>query len=158
MKRNLLPIAVAAFLLAVGACASAGPPGATTASTSKANPDSISAAEIETVPSVRNAYDIVQRLRPTWLTKAKSGGISISGSQMSAPGGSGILGGSAGGGAVLVFEDNSRVGDLSALNDISASSISAIRFMDAATATALLPGLSSQVFAGAIVVHLRTGR
>lgn len=153
MTKRLLAISLAALVSSAAACATTGKPTSTTAtSSSKPDPNLISTAEIDALPTVRDAYDVVLRLRPTWLTKAQVTGISMSGTRM---------GGSAGGsrgGVILVYLDNARLGDIASLKDLAASTVATIQFMDPATATALLPGLTSQVIAGAIVVHLRTGR
>jgi hypothetical protein len=158
MNNTLRVCGAAVVISAAFACATAGGSSPTTATASRVNPDSISLAEIDATQNLRNAYDVVQRLRPTWITKARSGGFSMSGTQINAPssGGSTALGGnSTGGGRIMVYLDDARMGTLSALSDIPISSIASIRFMDPATATALLPGLSTDVIAGAIVVHSR---
>jgi hypothetical protein len=78
------------------------------------------------------------------------GGIQVSG-------GSGVQSGSTGGG-LLVYLGSTRMGGPEALRDIPATSISALQYMDAATATARLPGIGSTVISGAIVATSRTGQ
>jgi hypothetical protein len=155
MKNHVSLLGVAAALAVVAACATSGTtPSAATSS--RVNPDSISLAEIEATPNVRNAYEIVQRLRPTWLTKARNSGISLSGTQVYTPtstGTAGMAGNSTSGGRILVYLDNTQLGDASTLSDVQTNSIGSIRFMDASTATALLPGVPPEVIAGAIVIH-----
>lgn len=160
MRRRFALFSSSTMIAAALACASAG--GTTGSSTGtptvKANADLIGATEID-AGSFRDAYDIVQRLRPTWLTKSRTsstqslGGIQVSGS---AGGMTGVQSGSAGGGLV-VYLDNYRMGGPEALRDISATSISSLQYMDAATATAKLPGLGSSVISGAIVATSRLG-
>lgn len=161
MKHYFHILRLIAAAITAAACASAGSGTATTASTTKLNPNLITTAEIDGTANLRDAYQTVQRLRPTWLTRAKTEGISMSGTTVggsgSRPTASGVDASSVGGN-VLVYLDNSRMGGLSALADIPVSAISTIQWMDPATATALLPGLSSYAIAGAIVVHSRTGR
>jgi hypothetical protein len=153
------------MLATLVACASSGgttPAAATTGTAAKAsspkvrtNPDLITKAEID-AGGYRDAYDVVQRLRPTWFTKAKSSGAqSMGGIQVS--GGSGVQSGSTGGG-LLVYLGSTRMGGPEALRDIPATSISALQYMDAATATARLPGIGSTVISGAIVATSRTGQ
>ena len=108
----------------------------------------ITTAEIDSEP-FRDAYDIVQRLRPSWFTQ-KSGtatarrmGTSSSNSAIGA--------------GLVVYLDNSRLGDVGALHQLSPRNLESLRFMDAATATAMLPGIGTSVVSGAIVAHSRRG-
>lgn len=148
--RVFLFTAVASSVIA---CSSSGNSTSISASQTKPNPNLISTAEIESVPNARDGREIIQKLRPTWLTRAKSEGITMSGTSMA-----GSVGNSSRGGLILVYLDNARLGDIRALSDIPINAISTIQFMDPSTATALLPGLSSYTIAGAIVVHSRAGR
>jgi len=130
----------------------------TAAAKNKANPELITTAEIEAA-NFRDAYEIVQRLRPNWFTKARaSSSGSLSGTQVSGSGGSmsGVQSGS-GGGTLVVYLDNTRMGGTDALRDMSASAIASLQYMDAATATAKLPGIGSTVVSGAIVATSRVG-
>jgi hypothetical protein len=155
MTNQVRFVAIAAVISGLAGCASAGTSASSTASTTKPNPNLISTTEIETTPNLRDAFQVVQRLRPNWLTKAKMEGVSMSGT-ISGGASRGGIDASSVGGAVAVYLDYSKLGDLKALYDIPISSIATIQWMDAATATALLPGLSSGAIAGAIVVHSRT--
>jgi hypothetical protein len=56
-----------------------------------------------------------------------------------------------------VYLDNARMGGPEALRDMSASSIQSLQYMDAATATAKLPGIGSSIVSGAIVATSRSG-
>jgi hypothetical protein len=140
------------------ACATAGANGAGGAAKTKTNSELITTAEID-AGTFRDAYDIVQRLRPNWFTKARaSSGGGLSGTQVSGSG-SGMTGVQSAGSGVglVVYLDNARMGGTETLRDMSASSISSLQYMDAATATAKLPGIGSSIVSGAIVVTSRTG-
>ena len=138
--RGLLRLSIALTFIGVTfACTpSANTPKA--ASTPKVNPDLISTAEIDS-QTFRDAYDVVQRLRPTWFTR-KSGGTSA---RRLGTAGSGLV----------VYLDNSRMGGIEALRQLNTAAIGSLQFMDAAVATATLPGLGSSVIAGAIVARAR---
>lgn len=129
-------------------CSSASSGGTKTAATPKANPEVISKAEIDAQP-FRDAYDIVQLLRPAWFSKTSGSsstrriGVSTSNSAIGA--------------GLLVYLDNARMGGVEALRQITPNAIESLRFMDAATATAMLPGIGSSVITGAIVAHSRRG-
>lgn len=110
------------------------------AAAAKVNPDLISTAEIDS-QSFRDAYDVVQRLRPTWFTR-KTGGNSAR-----------RLGAS--GSGLVVYLDNTRMGGIEALRQLNTSAIESLQFMDASIATATLPGLGSSVISGAIVARMR---
>lgn len=144
LLRMSIGLAVAA--VAVGCSASSG--ATPRSSTPKADPDLITASEISS-QSFRDAYDIVQRLRPNWFTR-KSGGSTARrmGTSPSS---------SAAGAGLLVYLNNARLGGVEALRQLSASSIESLRFVDAATATATLPGIGSSVVSGAIVVRMQGG-
>src|SRR6266542_361341 len=72
----------------------------------KVNQNLITTAEVDAATGMRDAYDLVQRLRPTWLTKERPAG-SMSGSVLGQTGGAG--------GGLLVYLDNARLGGVSAL-------------------------------------------
>jgi len=153
--RHLNAALVCCSIILAG-CATAGAGGGSAAEKTKA--DFISTAEIDG-GTFRDAYDIVQRLRPNWFTKARaSSGGGLSGTQVSGTG-SGMAGVQSGGGgaALVVYLDNARMGGTDALRDMSASSIRSLQYMDAATATAKLPGIGSSIVSGAIVATSRTG-
>jgi hypothetical protein len=159
MRRLPAMLSSCLMFAAVVACASGGgAPGSSSAKV-KTNPDVITTAEID-AGGFRDAYDVVQRLRPTWFTKARaSTSGSLSGTQVagSAGGMSGVQPLSAGGGLV-VYLDNTRMGGTEALRDMPATSIGSLQYMDAATATARLPGIGSSIITGAIVATARSGR
>lgn len=152
MVTNIRRLALSLSCALFTGCATAGGSATTTSSNSKPNPTLISTIEIETTANIKDAYEAVQRLRPNWLTHAQSEGFTLSGTSMA-----GSAGASSRGGVILVYFDNARLGGLPSLKEIPISNVGTIQFMDPATATALLPGLSSYTIAGAIVVHSRSG-
>ena len=142
-----MSIGVAVISVTLGCAASSGAAPRSSA-TPKSDPDVITTSEIESQP-FRDAYDIVQRLRPAWFTR-KSGSatarrIGVSGSSSSI------------GAGLLVYLNNARLGGVDALRQLSASNIESLQFLDAATATATLSGIGSSVVSGAIVVRMRRG-
>jgi hypothetical protein len=148
VHRNFTILSMIVVLLAAGACASAGAGSASSAA--KAIPNLITTAEIDS-GSFRSAYDVVQRLRPNWFTKAAQAGSQTMG--VSATSGTQTSGGS----GLVVYLDNTRKGGIQALRDLTASGIGSLEFMDAATAQARLPGIGSSIISGAIVAHSRIG-
>lgn len=142
-----MSIGIALVTVTVGCAASSGAaPGSSGAP--KSDPDVITTSEIESQP-FRDAYDIVQRLRPAWFTR-KSG--SATARRMGTSPSS-----SSTGAGLVVYLDNARLGGVDALRQLDASSIESLKFVDAATATATLPGIGSSVVSGAIVVRMRRG-
>ncbi|HEX6368120.1 MAG TPA: hypothetical protein VF006_04270 [Longimicrobium sp.] len=87
-----------------------------------------------------NLYEVVQRLRPDWLRGA----------------GPSNLGG--GGTAIVVYQNNTPLGGLDALRQMSPGYAEALRYLDGSTASNTLPGLGSRRVAGAIVVMTPGGR
>lgn len=98
----------------------------------------ITSAELDEV-SALNAYEVVQRLRPRWL-QVRSGRSLTMGTR------------------VLAYYDNSRLGDIEALRQISIEGIHSIEYLDGAQASAQLPGIGAEHVAGAIVVRTRPDR
>jgi len=150
--RALTRLVSSSLTLVLVGCATAAGSGAPSGSSAKTNPNLITTTEIES-GTFRDAYDIVQRLRPTWFTKANASGGTLRGTQVGGGGGTQTLSRN----DLVVYLDNTRMGGVTALRDISASSIRSLEYMDAALATARLPGLGSSVIAGAIVATSRTG-
>jgi hypothetical protein len=81
-----------------------------------------------------NLYDVVQRLRPAWLRGTNSSNL--------AGGGTGFV----------VYQNNTPMGGLDALRQMSPGYAESLRFMDGHEASNVLPGLGSRNVAGAIVV------
>jgi hypothetical protein len=116
----------------------------------KKNPNIVTAAEID-AGNFRSAYDVVQRLRPNWFSRAAQAGSqtmgvsAVSGSQTS------------GGAGLVVYLDNTRMGGVDVLRDLPVSGIASLEFMDAVTAQSKLPGLGSSIISGAILARSRVG-
>jgi hypothetical protein len=146
----LLAAATFACASASGSSSTASPAGST-----QSTSDFITTTEIESA-AFRDAYDVVQRLRPTWFTKARAAGSSgsIGGTQV---GGGNMAVQSSNSVGLVVYLDNTRMGGPQTLRDISASSIKSLQYLDAAAATARLPGLGSSIVSGAIVATSRAG-
>ncbi len=98
------------------------------------DPNRITHAEIQAATDAQNAYDLVQQLRPRWLRSR--GGRSLTMETN-----------------ILVYVDRSRLGGLEGLRQIQPEGIYELEYLDAARATALLPGIGSQHVEGAIVIH-----
>ena len=148
MHRKLAILSMIVVFGGAAGCASGGAGSASSAA--KTNPNLITTAEIDS-GSFRSAYDVVQRLRPNWFTKAAQAGSQTMGA--SATSGSQTSGGS----GLVVYLDNTRMGGVQALRDLTASGIGSLEFMDASTAQARLPGIGSSVISGAIVARSRIG-
>lgn len=95
--------------------------------------DVLTREEIE-ASGVANLYEAVQRLRPDWLR----------GGNMSNFGG--------GGTGVVVYQNNSPLGGLDGLRQLSPDFAAELRCVDGVTASNTLPGLGSRRVAGAIVI------
>lgn len=78
--------------------------------------ESISLEEIRSVPSLTNAYEVVQRLRSRWLVARGRSSMSSS-----AP--------------VVVFIDNVQAGEVGVLYNVAVERITQIRYFDASDAT-----------------------
>jgi hypothetical protein len=110
--RTPLGALVGVFLaLAMGACASSGE-GRTSGS-----PDLIDREQIE-ASSARNAYDLVNQLRPRWLRGRGSGSIQSPDS-----------------GLPVVYIGEVRHGDVESLRGFNTDGIEELRFINATTAT-----------------------
>jgi hypothetical protein len=137
MKTHTVILALAAALLLPSACTPAGaawrePRGAAPAS---------SVISKEEIASVRagNLYEVVQRLRPGWLTTR------------------GIQNFSGNTGMIVVYQDHQRMGELGALRELRPENVVVLRYLDATTA-AMLPGIRPrEIVGGAIVVVTPAG-
>ena len=125
-------------IVTAAACASAGAGGATQPASST-DPDLLTQTEIEGA-GVGNLYDVVSRLRPRWL---------------SARGGSNFQGG---GGGIVVYQNQTRLGGPEVLRQINAGMAVRMRFLEGNVASNTLPGLSSTSVYGAIVIETAVGR
>jgi hypothetical protein len=113
-------------LLASTACASSS---ASTSAGPKAGPNLITADEVARA-NVQNAYEAVQKLRPAMLRPRQMASANGQGGVMKdAPTGSSVAAGE-----VMVYMDNTRLGDITQLRGISASSIASVRYFSASEA------------------------
>ncbi len=96
----------------------------------------ITRAELAEI-DVRNAYEAVHRLRPRWLL-VRGGPRSFSSET-----------------DVVVFQDETFLGTLDALERLGTEGIYTIRYLDGPTAQATLSGIRNRHIQGAIVVSLR---
>ena len=154
MTRLFATLAAIVVIAAAAACASAGGTPGTPTSAAKTNPNLITSTEINAA-SFRNLYDVVQRLRPNWFTKASTAGSQTMGISVSRSGAGTAGAQTSGGSGLLVYLDNTRMGGIEALRDLTPGGIESLEFMDASTAQAKLPGIGSSVIGGAIVAHSR---
>jgi hypothetical protein len=129
-KAHLL---VATALLS--ACASTTPGTANSrATTRESAPDYITSVEVAASP-VANVYDLISRLRPHWL-RTQTGSIR----------------GNARNQVVVVYLDDTRIGDVQSLRTLSTSGVATLRYYDAARAATVLRNPGSDPIAGAIVI------
>jgi hypothetical protein len=85
----------------------------------------------------RNLYDVIERLRPRWLTVR--GGPRSFGLETE----------------IVVFQNEMYLGDVSTLRNLGADGVYTIRWLDGPTASATLPGMSSRHVSGAIVISMQ---
>lgn len=83
---------------------------------------------------VTNLYEAVQRLRPEWLRGANVSNIT------------------AGGQDLVVYQNQTPLGSVEELRELTPEYAESLRFLDGPTASNTLPGLGSRRVAGAIVV------
>jgi hypothetical protein len=129
-KAHLL--AAAALL---SACASTTPGTSNTrAITRESAPDYITSVEVAATP-VANVYDLISRLRPQWL-RTQTGSIRSNTRNQ----------------VVVVYLDDTRIGDVQSLRTISTSGVATLRYYDAARAATVLRNPGSDPIGGAIVI------
>jgi hypothetical protein len=130
VRLRATPLLVFAFLLAAAGCASAG-----TGTGAPARGDyNVLTRDQMTSVDAGSLYEVVQRLRPRWLTVR--GGQSMSGIPTD----------------ILVFQNQTNLGTVDALRQLPANTAACLAFLDGPTAAATLPGLGSRHVAGAIVI------
>lgn len=130
MLRKLAIVGVVTLLtLSSSACA----PSATSG---RGNQNVITEAELETTSAV-TLHEAIQRLRPRWLTVRSSQ----------------TLGFGAGETAILVYQNQSRLGGVEILRELDKSVAVWLQYLDGPTASASLPGIGSQDVEGAIIIH-----
>lgn len=119
----VLLVAIAGVL---GGCASTG------GSSGRTRSDILTREEIMTV-DVGNLYEAVQRLRPRWLN-VRSAGV---GADFT---------------TIMVYQGQTRLGDLEILRQLPLDAAESLRFLDRSTAQMSLPGNWTQGMVGAIVL------
>lgn len=131
MRRTLLlPLLM---IVGLGACASAGAGGS-----GDGGRDVITRAEIEEL-NVRDAYDVVERLRADLLRGRGAPTFSDLGQEASRP---------------VVYVDGNRYGRVAALRSIRAEDVAEIRYLSAADATTQF---GTGHTGGVLLVTLRSG-
>jgi hypothetical protein len=123
-----IPRIVSALLLAV-VFAAAGC--ATTGAGSVGDPNAL-AQEDFARSDARNAYELIEHLRPRWLQQRFDRSLRLPTS-------------------ILVYQNNVRLGGLDVLRDISVQGIHSIRYVGSAEA-GRLPGAGSAAVDGAILI------
>ncbi len=112
------------IVVALAACASSG---ASTGGAARRSADQITYAEISSASAI-NAYELINRLRPTWLRTQGRSGI------------------------IVVYLDGHRLGDISSLRSLSTEGIRSLQWLDAGRAATVLTEIGSDAIAGAIVI------
>jgi multidrug efflux pump subunit AcrA (membrane-fusion protein) len=118
---------VAVVVLTAAACSS---PKSSVSGGAKPGPNLITADEIARA-NVQNAYEAVQKLRPAMLRQRQ---IASADGQGGVRNGRSASGTAVAAGEVLVYMDNTRLGDVEQLRQISVASISAVRYFSASEA------------------------
>jgi hypothetical protein len=125
--RNITLAALLVGLLAtLGACASSG-------ETVRRDGNRITNEELVDV-QVSTLYEAVERLRPRWLT-------------VRAPRSFGMTA------EILVYQEQTLLGNIDVLRQLSKDAAYSLRYMDGPTASASLPGTSGRHIEGAIVIQ-----
>ncbi|MEO8193752.1 MAG: hypothetical protein ABI681_07865 [Gemmatimonadales bacterium] len=96
----------------------------------------ITSIEIDATPAA-SAYEIVNRLRPSWLRTGATGSIS---------------GGRISGQITVVYLDGTRMGGIEALRSINSAGIRSMQWLATSKAQSVFPDLGSQPIAGAISI------
>ena len=86
---------------------------------------------------------ILLRPRPNWISRANNSRVNTYKVSSDTTG------------AVLVYVDEIKQGEIEALRNIPVAQVTSIQWLDAATAAAVLPGVGLDIITGAIVVHTR---
>lgn len=129
LRRSWFVGVMLSISLGASACAS-------TATTSARSQTVITQEELATA-NTTTLYDAIQRLRPRWLTARSSQ----------------TFGMGAGGTAILVYQNQTRLGGVDILRQLDPDVAMWLEYLDGPTASASLPGIGSQDVEGAIVIH-----
>lgn len=127
-KTRGMAVALVMLILAA-ACASTG-------NTTRRDYNVITAEEMEAIGTANTLWDVVNQLRPRWFSVRS--GRSLGGSEPA---------------TVVVFQDESIfLGGTDVLRQFRPDAAQSLRYLDAATASASLPGLGGRHVAGAILI------
>lgn len=99
--------------------------------------DLLTREQIMSVTGATNLYEVVQRLRPRWLDARggeRSFGLSTD---------------------IVVYQDQTFLGDVDTLGQLSPNMAWELRWLDGTTASATLPGLGSRHVVGAIILSTK---
>jgi hypothetical protein len=131
MLRKISFVGVAMFIAvaATSGCAATG-------AASGSNQSIITQEELAAT-GANTLHEAIQRLRPRWLTVRSSQ----------------TFGGGAGETAILVYQNQTRLGGVDVLRELSPTVAVWIQYLDGPTASASLPGIGSQDVEAAIVIH-----
>jgi len=135
MRRiHALPLLLLALALAP-ACTPAASSG-TTSAPSRGRSDRLTREEIAAV-SAANLYDVVQRLRPRWLTVRDAQSV-----------GSGVQSAE-----IVVYQNQTLLGGTEVLRSLNPGAAYSLEFMDGERASSILPGIGSRRIQAAIIIH-----
>lgn len=110
--------------------------GCATAATSTGRSQTVITQEELAATNVNTLYDAINRLRPRWLTVRSTQTL-----------------GGAGATAILVYQNQARLGGVEILRELDRRSAVWLEYLDGPTASATLPGIGSQDVEGAIIIH-----
>jgi hypothetical protein len=132
--RALYGVTLALLLLTAG-CAPGAAERAGDSAAPRADRNLITAEEIASAERAGSAYDVVRALRPNWLRGRSPGTVQ-----------------NPGGGAVVVYVDDLRVGGVEHLRSLPSNTISSMRYLDSGNATTRF---GTGHMGGAILVAVR---
>ena len=130
--RTIAVLLLSASLLT--ACA-----GSKRAGSTARNPNLITRAEIEDArqSGVRDLYELIDRLRPSWLQTRSQRSLALET-------------------LIAVYQNETRMGGVDILRSYRLDAVSSLRYLDAAQAM-LLPGIGSAHVEGAIIITTAAG-
>jgi len=135
-----LLVAGASLTLSAGCAASAsagGEAGAQTTGAARVRGNVLARTDLE-AHSGQNLYETIRRLRPQWLT-VRGGGRSVDSNSST---------------EIVVYQDNTLMGNLDALRQMQTDMAMSVEYMDASRAQTL-PGIGSRRVGGAVMVRTR---
>ncbi|HEU0012246.1 MAG TPA: hypothetical protein VFQ45_01110 [Longimicrobium sp.] len=137
MRRTYaLPLLLLAVALSVAPACTPAAGGSTTSQPSRGRSDRLTREEISSI-SAANLYEVIQRLRPRWLTVRDANSI-----------GTGIASAE-----IVVYQGQSLLGGPETLRQLTPGAAYSLEFMDGERAAAILPGIGSRRIQAAIIIH-----